>query len=322
MRTSILRRASAVVAASATLGVVACGSSGPTGFIGGSFALADGGAAGDGASRAASGASGTSSGASAAASGGSDAGKLVVTDAGGSTGPSVPAVVYGQSATTLYAVDPNTHAVTTVADFSGCGDEVIDIALDKDSNMYATSDTGVYTVDRTTAKCTLIASGGAYPNSLSFVPAGTLDPTAEALVGYTGSVYVQIDTTTGKMTPVGTLGGDYESSGDIVSVIGGGTYLTVTGGTDCDDSDCLVEVSPTTGKLLVNYGPLGHTSVYGLAFWAGTVYGFDAAGQLFEVTLAGGILTVGTIPIPSAPAGLSFYGAGSTTAAPPVAAAQ
>ncbi len=68
--------------------------------------------------------------------------------------------------------------------------------------MYATSDQGVYKVDRMTAVCTLLASGGAYPNSLSFVPAGTLDPSVEALVGYSGSTYVRIDTTSGAMTSV------------------------------------------------------------------------------------------------------------------------
>ena len=71
--------------------------------------------------------------------GGSDAGRLLVADATQPGSASGPAIVYGQSATTLYAVNPNTNDVTTVADFQGCSDEVIDLALDKDSNMYATS---------------------------------------------------------------------------------------------------------------------------------------------------------------------------------------
>jgi hypothetical protein len=227
------------------------------------------------------------------------------------------AIVYGQSGTVLYALNPTTDAVKAVGLFIGCDSDVIDIALDKDSHMYATTFGGVYTINTSNAACTLIASGTTYPNSLSFVPAGTLDPTEEALVGYQGSSYVQIDTTSGAITNVGSLGDTYTSSGDIVSVIGGGTYLTVTGGTDCTASDCLVEVNPATGALITNYGSVQHSAVYGLAFWAGNVYGFDSGGDLFRVGFpdAGG-LAITKIPIPNAPIGLSFNGAGSTTAAP------
>jgi hypothetical protein len=217
----------------------------------------------------------------------------------------------------LYSVNPDTETVTTVGFFFGCDSDVIDIALDKNSTMYATTFGGVYTIDTSNAACTLIASGTTYPNSLSFVPAGTLDPNVEALVGYQGATYVRSDTTSGAMTAVGSLGTTYTSSGDIVSVIGGGTYLTVTGGSDCTANDCLVEVDPSTGALVTNYGSVQHTAVYGLAFWAGNVYGFDSGGDLFRVGFpdAGG-LAVTTIPIPNQPLGLSFNGAGSTTAAP------
>ncbi len=183
---------------------------------------------------------------------------------GGGTGGT--AVVYGQSATTLYALDPDTKAVSAVGTFSGCDSAVIDIALDKSSAMYATTFGGVYTIDTSTAACHLIATGS-YPNSLSFVPAGTLDPNEEALVGYVGSTYVRIDTTSGAITDVGSLGKNYTSSGDIVSVIGGGTYLTVTGGEACSVHDCLVSVNPATGALVTNYGSVDHSEVYGLAFW-------------------------------------------------------
>ena len=227
-------------------------------------------------------------------------------------------VVYGQSAGTLYSLNTMTDAVTAVGNFPGCDSSgVIDIALDKDSNMYATTFDGVYTVNTSTSACTLLHSGS-YPNSLSFVPAGTVDPNVEALVGYQGSTYVRINTTSGALTTIGSLGGTtYSSSGDVVSVIGGATYLTVTGGTNCSSNDCLVEVNPTTGALIMNYGSVQHSSVFGLAFWAGDVYGFDSGGDLFRVSFpdAGG-LAITTIPIPGAPAGLSFYGAGSTTAAP------
>lgn len=230
------------------------------------------------------------------------------------TPPRVVSEVFGHSAATLYRLDPQTKAVTTVGAFSGCdiGAGVIDIALDKDSVLYGTTFNGLVRIDRTNARCTKIASGS-YPNSLSFVPAGTLDPQKEALVGYEGSSYVRIDPATGAKTTVGAIGGGFQSSGDIVSVIGGSTYLTVNG-SGC--GDCLVEVNPATGALVKNWGSVDHASVYGLAFWGGTVFGFNSAGKLFSVEFDRTTLRITPIAIPNAPSSLSFYGAGSATSAP------
>ncbi len=245
------------------------------------------------------------------APGGGDGGPSFGGDGGAREGGLAQvAEVYGHSADTLYRLDPDTKAVTTVP-FKGC-DTVVDIALDEASNLFGTSYNSLYRIDRATGACTEI-SRGSYPNSLSFVPRGTVDANQEALVGYEGDTYVRIDTKTGTKTKVGTLVGGLTSSGDIVSVKGGPTYLTVKS-SGCDD--CLVEVNPANGSLVKNWGSIKHTDVFGLAFWNGKVYGFDKAGALFEVSLAGGAISVKAIPIPGAPAGLSFFGAGSTTAAP------
>ena len=203
--------------------------------------------------------------------------------------------MYGQTATTLYKLDPTTDQITVVHDFEGCDGDVIDIALDKDSNMYGTTFGAVYKIDRTTAVCTeLPMSSGSYPNSLSFVPAGTVDPNEEALVGYDmNNNYIRIDTTTGVITPIGPLVGNYASSGDIVSVIGGGTYLTVTGESPTGPcADCIVKVDPTTGAVLSNIGHLGHGAVFGLAFWGGSCYGFDAEGEVFRIDLTNATTTL------------------------------
>jgi hypothetical protein len=249
---------------------------------------------------------------SSASSGQGGGGGAVDLDGGaGDAGPPpVDAEVYAHSPDTLYRLDPITKKMTTVGLFGGCG-TVIDIALDKNGVMFGTSFGGLYKINTSTAACTQVALGG-YPNSLSFVPAGTVDPVNEALVGYNGTTYVRMDTTTGAVTTIGNLGNaGYASSGDLVSLIGGSSYLTVNGN-GC--GDCLVEINPTTGALIKKIGPLGHASVYGLAYWAGVAYGFDASGTLFQID----VTTAATvnIPIPNAPANLVFYGAGSTTAAP------
>ncbi len=223
--------------------------------------------------------------------------------------------VFGHSADSLFRLDPKTNTVTDVGPFTNCA-SIIDIALDEASTLYAVSYTGLYTVDKTTAKCTSVATGD-YPNSLSFVPKGTVDQNEEALVGYVDADYVRIDTKTGAQTKIGTLGGGLKSSGDIVSVKGGKTFLTVKGtGNNCTTNDCLVEVDPVTGKLVKNWGSIEHHNVFGLSFWGGKVYGFDDSGSLFEVTFGSSSITTTTIAMPSKPANLSFWGAGSSTSAP------
>ena len=231
----------------------------------------------------------------------------------GDSSPGTTSAVFAHSPDTLYRLDPTTKAVTVVAPFSGCS-QVTDIALDHQSNMYGTTLDGLYSIDHVTAACTPIKTGS-YPNSLSFVPAGTLDANVDALVGYLGDQYVRIDVGSGAISTIGSIGGGYSSSGDIVSVKGGGTYLTVKGGpSSCND--CLIQVDPKTGGFLMEWGPVNHTNVFGLGFWAGSVYGFDNAGEIFQIDFNGLAMQITLIPIPNAPPNLQFFGAGSTTVAP------
>lgn len=220
-------------------------------------------------------------------------------------------VVYGHSPATLYKLDPKTKAVTTVGNFD-CTNQVIDLAIDEKNNAFITSFSGFYKLDLSNAKCTMIQSGS-YPNSLSFVPKGTLDPNQEALVGYFGSQYVRIDTKNGAVSNVGNLTGGYSSSGDIVSVINGGTFLTVK---SLNCGDCLIQVDPKTGNLIQNYGSLGKVDVFGIAYWGGAVYGFTNGGELVQVTAQNNMLVVTPINIPNKPLNLQFWGAGSSTSVP------
>jgi hypothetical protein len=217
--------------------------------------------------------------------------------------------VYAHSPDTLYRVDPGTKSVTKIGPLD-CGDTVIDIAVDRLGVMYGTTAGSLVKIDVNTAHCTIVASSGSYPNSLSFVPKGTVFPDDEALVGYNGGTYVVIDKTSGSITDQKSLPGGYASSGDVVSIAGVGTYLTVTGN-ECTDHDCIIQVNPTTGEMIGKIGDLSYSEVYGLAYWKGNLYGFDAAGDIFTYDLASHqstpILSNGSNP---------YYGAGTSTCAP------
>jgi hypothetical protein len=289
------------------------GGSGVTGGTGGSGGPGGSGGTGE------AGSAGDGQGGSDAGAGGSDAGAAGSVQIGGTGGSTAtkecdeaatgPQEVFAQSGGTLFRIDATTKALSKVGDFS-CNDSVIDIAIDKQGNLFGTTFSSLVKIDKTNAKCTIIKDGN-YPNSLSFVPQGTVYPDREALVGYVGADYVAIDPVTGDViTNPGILKGGYASSGDVVSVIGGGTYLTVTGN-GCDD--CIVRVDPATGAMVENLGPVGYSNVFGLAFWGGEVYGFNDEGELFVYDLKTN--QAKAVPIPNAPSGVSFYGAGSTTCA-------
>src|SRR5262245_62325508 len=157
--------------------VSGCSASKPISFTGGSGG--EGGAAGaSGGTGGMAGAAG-SSGTMAGGGGAGGIGGIGGLGGLGGQGGGIPAgetEVFGHSADTLYKLDPITKEVTVVGLFSGLnGDSMIDIALDKDGNMVGTAFGGLYNIDKTTGNSTLIVAGS-FPNSLSFVPQGTVDP--------------------------------------------------------------------------------------------------------------------------------------------------
>jgi hypothetical protein len=255
-------------------------------------------------------------------------------DAGMDATPPPPTgLVYGHSDTVLYQLNPTTKEVTTIGTFDcititlpGSGEGMWDIAIDKSGNMVGTSQKifgggSLVGIDKNNAHCWTIAAGS-YPNSLTFVPVGTLDPQKEVLVGYNAAQYVKIDPQTGTLTAVGNLnpnptGSNWESSGDVVSIIGDKTYLTVKplgSGSNYMGSDRIVEIDPLTGQATTLIGDTTYPKLWGLGYWGGIAYGFSATGQLCAIDLVSGLGT--GIPLMNVPPGLAFWGAGVTTSAP------
>ena len=246
--------------------------------------------------------------------------------------PPAPGKVYAHSDSTLWLLEPISKAVTMVGAFDCVGTTVnsmVDIAIDRAGKMTgcaAISFQGalggaLVSIDPTNAHCTVLTRGPNLVTSLTYVPEGTLVANAEALVGYADDRYVRVDPTTGAVTDIGLLnnavsgGVRWLSSGDVVSIKDGGTYLTVTAESgNPTGGDRIVEVDPKTGALKRIIGPTGMDEVLGLGYWGGIAYGFTLAGKLIQIDLTTGAGT--PIPIPGAAADLAFYGAGTTTVAP------
>lgn len=219
-------------------------------------------------------------------------------------------IVYGHSVTTLYRFDPVGKTFATVGPLTGCSN-LSDIAVDRDGKIVGVGD-ALYAVSATTGACTVIANQP-QPFTLTFVAAGTVDAASEALVAYLNADYVRINRATGVVTLITANAlGAYLPSGDLVSVAGSGTYVSVTG-PSC--ADCLLEVNPTTGTIVKNLGPIGQSQIFGLGLWAGTVYGFAGSGETYAITIGATSVTSALVVNANKPAG-GFIGGGSTTAAP------
>jgi hypothetical protein len=246
-----------------------------------------------------------------------------------------PGRVFAHTENTLYLYEPLGKTLTEVGKFSCLdpGDRVLDIALDRNGMMYGTSDNGFLQIDVLDATCTYKKRDSAiqYPNSLAFVPLGTVDPTKEALVGYQfapgvssqATIYVQIDLDDGTVTKVGDLNPanaavKYRSSGDLIALIRNGNkaYLTVKKIEDGGiGNDFLAEIDPTTGTIKSILGDTKQKDLWGLSQWAGTAYAFSGSGDLLQISMTNGsstklmTLTVdgGVVP---------WFGAGVTTDSP------
>jgi hypothetical protein len=250
--------------------------------------------------------------------------------------PGTPGRVYAHTTDTLYLYEPVGGDLKEVGKFSCIepGEVFIDLAVDRTGTMYATTFRRFLKVDPITAACTEIKKAAAgeqnFPNALSFVPAGTVDPTKETLVGYappSTSVdttdYVRVDTATGAITKIGQLnvtGVQYKSSGDLISLIqdSNRTFLTVKLLTDAAaaGTDFLAEVDPKNGNLKKIIGNTNQTDLFGLGYWAGKGYGFSDNGRISQIDMTNGSATVVKTLTSADGGGVPWSGAGVTTEAP------
>jgi hypothetical protein len=253
-----------------------------------------------------------------------------------------PGRVFAHTKSTLYRFDPLANTLTEVGPFSCVprdeskapgsleNDAVIDLALDRNGNMYATTFWRFIKVDATSGSCTVVRTdptANQYPNSLSFVPRGS----NEVLVGYAfdatsaARIFTEIDLTTGEMTDTGDLNpdeplaeGEFGMSGDFISLVrtNGKTYAAVKSLTTTDGNDFLAEIDTTNGNIKAIIGDTGQKGFFGLGFWAGKAYGFTESGKIYEVDVTNGSSKLTLEGKDSNGIALVWYGAGVTTDAP------
>ena len=169
---------------------------------------------------------------------------------------------------------------------------MVDIAIDRAGKMTGWADLVQQRagrragVDRSTSgHCTVLTRGPDLVTSLTYVPEGTLVANAEALVGYADDGTCASIPRPASSTDIGLLnnaasgGVRWLSSGDVVSIKDGGTYLTVKPESGRDGG----RRPDRRGRSQDRRAQADHRrdradDVLGLGYWGGIAYGFTLAG--------------------------------------------
>lgn len=217
----------------------------------------------------------------------------------------------------LFSFDPQTRLLTEVGAFSEGGvvpASITDLAVDGEGNLWAASFHTLFRVDTTTAELTRVGDfdqDSVRMNAMSFVAAGLLDPLEETLVVVaTNGDYYRVDDTNAHLVPLGTVGPEYLSSGDLVSV-GAASTTYAAAQRPGDDMDVLVEFDLATGEMAPVGVDIGHDRIYGMAYHSMELFGFTCDGDVLLIDLETGVGT----PLDHA-AERCFWGAAVSTAVP------
>lgn len=236
------------------------------------------------------------------------------------------AAVYAHSASVLYRLDVDKLDLAEIGPFvtdTGTAvSDMTDIAIDKDGVMYGMTFDVLYRINYKPGppKCTRLATLGKQFNGLTFVPAGTVDPKKEILIGVSNDgewFRVDVVGSAASLIKLGAYGGGHTSSGDVVGIIGDAVYATTkTDGAFGSGDDHVVMVDPKTGAVLKDIGATGiggfGAGLWGVGYWGGVMYGFSSDGSLYKIDLKTAKAT--EVPLAKKPPG-GFWGAGVTTRA-------
>ena len=222
-----------------------------------------------------------------------------------------PRMMYAHSREELYAISPSDLVLTLKGTFTF--DKAIptnersvnDIAMTGDDRLFAITKTYIYEVDVKTVKATKVAqvnAGGTAPPlvALTFEKSGLLLGSdidgALYRIYYSGAG----GKAKGTVETLGTYGQGLGSSGDLVAISDGTIFgVSHKGSVATADDNIMIKVRLPTGGSANNLASpgckLGHGKVWGLAFWAGTIYGFTRGdnkdGKMLSIKPDGGDVT-------------------------------
>jgi hypothetical protein len=192
---------------------------------------------------------------------------------------SYDATIFATSATSLYVINPADWSETKKGTY-GVNDNMTDIAMTPDGELYTLSSTSLYWIDRNTGAATfLLHLSGSLNNALTFLPDNRL-LAADA----SGQLKV-IDPSVGTVTNIGKYGFGYGSSGDLVAV-GDGTMFGISAtsktGADISSNNLLVTIDTGSGAA-TPVGSTGFGNVFGIAYYGSRVLAFTYTGQIIEI---------------------------------------
>lgn len=214
----------------------------------------------------------------------------------GQVNEGVRCTFYAHSGTDLYEIDPFRRTSTQVGQNLP---NLLDIDTHPDGTLYGITYEGLFSFDRDRVEWNQVGNFGrdvGDPNGLAIDSFGVVYATSQ------DEVYT-IDVVSGAADLLGTLGGEYYSSGDIV--VDRKDAMFVTSKHDVE-TDHLLLVSRADGAA-TNVGPIGFKKVFALTSAWGRLYGLTEQGALIEIDAESG---AGSLV--HAFDGIRWFGAAST----------
>ena len=220
-------------------------------------------------------------------------------------------MMYAHSREELYAISPGSLKLTLKGTFTFDKSvpvnehSINDIAMTGDGRLFALSKTNIYEINIKTVKATKVAQvqAGTKPPPLVAL---TFEKSGKLLGSDMDGAFYRIYYKAGSGKPMGTVetlgtyGQGLGSSGDLVATKDGTIFgVSQKGLNATDDNNIMIKVRLPTGtgaKNLATAGcKLGHGKVWGLAYWAGTIYGFTRGdnkdGKMLSIKPDGGDVT-------------------------------